>query len=206
MTQKLCRARRDAGISMTEVIMVVAIVMALVLASLYLFNPAEPDTGEDYVPPWRQTNAVYAYNALEEFRGHMQAYYDMFGVLPGDRPEAGYTNSTGAPIGNSDGHIQRGNEENLKVFRDLHVAGITPNDTVLVRGRPLDIYWLQVRGEQGVIDEGHYLRLDGFNRLEAQAMDRRYDDGGEASGDILCFPYEEDNDFATLLVKFSLFK
>lgn len=205
MSQMLARARSNAGMAMTEVIMVVAVVLALVLASLYLFNPAEPDSQGGMVPPWRQTNGVYAYHALEEFRSHVQAYYDMFSALPGDRRDAGYTNSTNSTIGDSDGRIQKGNEENLKVFRDLYVAGITKTPQVRIRGRLLDIYWAQVRWDDGSVSEGHYARVDGFNTLEALTMDRRYDDGRKSSGRILYFPYEQDDDFSTLLVKFDIF-
>lgn len=193
------------GIVRNEAIIVVVVVLVLVLGSLLLLNPGQSDD-YDFVPPWRQTNAVYAFHALEEFRGHMQAYYDMTATLPGDRRDASYTNSTGSVIGNGNGHIEKGNEENIKVFRDLHANGITEDDTIRVRGRDLNLYWMQVQWDDGTADEGHYMRIDGFNHLEAQAMDRHYDDGNGAAGQILYFPYEEDDQYVTLIVKFSLYQ
>ena len=75
-----------------------------------------------------------------------------------------------------------------------------------MRGRKLDYFWMRVLRDDGSAQEGHYARVDGFQTIEAVAMDRRYDDNNALSGNIFFFPYKENEDYCSLLVGLELFR
>jgi hypothetical protein len=163
----------------------------------------DPETGELDVPPYRWSNAMYAYNALQRVETGARTYYDMHAYLPGDSTEV-FQNATIRLEGDGDGRIERGRDENVKFFRDLYQSGIMPAPVIRIRGSILDIYWVELTAEGRDLSEGNFFKLPGFNLDEARALDYKFDDAWNDTGDVFYSLNEDDS--VDLYVNFRLFR
>lgn len=193
------------GYSQYELIAAIFLIFLLLFGVLIMVMPGDgydTDTGELDVPPYRWANAMYAYNALQRVQAGAMAYFDLHQHIPGDSPKK-FENATHSIRGDGDGRIERSGKENVKFFIDLHRAGIMPSETILIRGRELDVFWLELKADDRVLSQGNFFKLPGMNLAEARALDYKYDDGWNDGGDI--FYSIRDDDTADLYVNFKLF-
>lgn len=197
--------RSSPGYTQSEFLVAVFVVFLLIVGFLYVVAPAGGDSEaeEAGVPVYRWANAMYARNALERYRVAVMNYYDLYGQLPGDSA-TGARNSTGGIIGNNNGRVEREIEENIKFFNDLYESGITVSRTVRIRGRVLDFYWMNLYANNTLAGQGNFFKLPRFNRAEARALDYKFDDGWNDSGDIISSV--NDDGTVDLYVKFSLYE
>lgn len=172
----------------TEFILLIFLIMVLLILLLSIVSGG----GTTSVPLFRSANATYAYSALERLRVAVLSYQDMFGVLPGDDPRPEEINGR-MVAGDEDGKIEFGTGEADKAFIDLAKAGILDNPVVRIRSRTVALMWVRLLSENAVEGEGNFFKIAGFNRSEAEAFDRKYDDGFRNTGDVLFFDAEDDS-------------
>ncbi|MDY7001328.1 MAG: hypothetical protein SVS15_06060 [Thermodesulfobacteriota bacterium] len=195
--------KSSRGYTQSELVAAVFVVFLLILGVLYVATPGEDSgAGDAGVPVYRWANAMYAHNALERYRIAVMNYYDMHGQLPGDS-STDARNSTGGIIGNNNGRVEREIEENVKFFKDLYASGVTVSETIRIRGGILDFYWMKLYANSTLAGEGNFFKLPGFNRAEARALDYKFDDGWNDSGDIISSL--NDNGTVDLYVKFIMY-
>jgi len=196
--------KSSQGYAQSELVVAVFVVFLLILGVLYVATPGEDSEARDAgVPVYRWANAMYAHNALQRYRVAVMNYHDMYGQLPGDSSTEAL-NSTGGIIGNNNGRVEREIEENVKFFKDLHESGITPSETIRIRGGTLDFYWMNLYANNTLAGQGNFFKLPSFNEAEARALDYRFDDGWNDSGDIISSL--NDNGTVDLYVKFSIYE
>ncbi len=196
--------KSSQGYTQSEFLVAVFVVFLLILGVLYVVTPGEDsEAGDAGVPVYRWANAMYAHNALERFRIAVVNYYDMHGQLPGDSATDA-RNSTGGIIGNNNGRVERENEENVKFFKDLYASGSTPSETIRIRGGVVDFYWMNLYANSTLAGEGNFFKLPQFNKAEAKALDHKFDDGWNDTGDIISSL--NDDGTVDLYVKFLMYE
>lgn len=170
-----CRKQstRVCGFIFYELIILLGLISLVLVGLLGLLST---DGGSPYsdVTPYRWANALYAQSQLESFRGAVLSYYDKVGGLPGDDPH-----------GNGNGIIEKDLGEDAYVLSDLHGAGILPSEAFFVRGRRPDLFHTVLEGDGRVLGQGHFIKLSRFNKAEAAALDRKFDDSRSDSGNII---------------------
>ena len=196
--------KSSQGYTQSEFVAAVFVVFLLVLGVLYVATPGEDSGAEEAdVPVYRWANAMYTRNALERYRIAVMNYYDMHGQLPGDS-STDARNSTGGIIGNNNGRVEREIEENVKFFKDLYESGATPSEIIRIRGGILDFYWMNLYANNTLAGEGNFFKLPDFNRAEARALDYKFDDGWNDSGNIISSL--NDNGTVDLYVKLLMYE
>lgn len=188
-----CRkpSNRVPGFSFFELSLLIGLISLVLIGLLGMLSSVDDSPYPD-VTPYRWANALYAQSQLEKFRTSILAYYDQTGALPGDFPH-----------GNGNSIIEKNLGEDAWVLRDLFNAGVLPDTTFLIRGREPDLYHTVLWGDGRRLGEGHFIKLVGFDRMEALALDRKYDDARSDSGNII-FPNSKD-DHVDLFVKLVLY-
>lgn len=141
---------------------------------------------------------MYVHQALESQRIAVLAYVDTLGCLPGDDDHMVVIDGKKV-VGNMDGKIDPATGESAKVFRDMALALIIPRSDVRIRGIELELLWMRFMSGGNLLMQGNFFRLKGLNRLEALAVDRKFDDGDPQGGDILSFGDSETVDFYSKL-------
>ena len=195
------RACFRMGFGQLELLASLAVIGCLLLGVLLLV--AGRGNGSESVPSYRMAFATYVYNALERERLAIMSYVDTKGVLPGDDSQP-RTISGRLVEGNEDGRIDAEAGESVKVFVDLHEAGLIPKEIVRIRGRALGLSWVRLLSGGNVLDEGNFFKLTGINKDEAKGFDMRFDDGGSASGNVLYF--DDDDDGVSFYYRLELLK
>lgn len=199
------RRGASAGYSQYEIVAAIFLVFLLLFGVLIMVMPGggyDQDTGELDVPPYRWGNAIYIYNALQRVETGARIYYDLHHAMPGDSPEL-FQNATTVIKGDADGRIERGRMENVKFFIDLYKSGILPEETIRIRAKPLDIYWVELKAEGKVLAEGNFFKLAGINVDEARALDYKFDDARNDTGSVI-YSLNDDGS-GDVYVNFELF-
>jgi len=170
---RLNHPSRVSGFSLLEFSLLFG-VLTLVLVGMVGLMGSSDDGPYPDVPPYRWANALYAKSLLEKSRVTILAYEDQTGGLPGD-----------SPSGNGNGKIEKDLGEDTKVFTDLYRSGVSPQEVVLIRGRRLELYYSVLRAQERILGEGHFFKLASFNKYEALALDRKFDNSLSDSGNII---------------------
>ena len=188
---------RTRGLVVYEYLTLFFVIFIILIAVVNVFTLNRDD---ESIPPYRAANALYIHQALEQMQVSIMAYREQFGVLPGDDPRP--VEIEGRMVaGNGDGRIDPEAGEAVKVFADMAFSGGVRDKLVRVRGRMLELLYVRFLSEGRVLREGNFFRLDGLERLEALAYDRKFDDGNPQDGDVLYFG---DDDTVTFYCKLSL--
>lgn len=190
------------GYNQVELILGICLVAALLLGLLAMVNPFAGEESED-IPAYRWANAMYIYNAIERQRVAVMSYVEMSGALPGDSAEAQEIDGR-LVVGNGNGRIETGNGEKDKVFPDLFRAGINPEGHVRIRGKVLELSWMELKDGKKILGTGNFFKLPGVDPLEARAYDSRYDNGSSDSGDVVYARNESEG--VDLYIKMNLFR
>lgn len=191
MTSPSPNARTSmSGFSITEMVVGVFLVFALVLGVLVYMTMEGTGTEEDYgVSPYRTMYATYIYGRLQEWSSVIHSFSERYGALPGDSSRPPFTDGQGrSVVGNGDSRVERENGESLKFAHDLYAAGMANQPAVLVRGRVMDFYWRDGNANATHSKAGNYMKLPNVNRDEALAMEHKYDNQDPLSGGVLYFP------------------
>lgn len=188
------------GFVMVEFLAAVAIVFVLLLALLYIVNPTGKGAESGNVPMFRAANASYAYSLLERYRIDALSYIERTSKLPGDGSPKRAENAT---RGMGNGKIEKDFGENVLFFEDLYNTGFIQSETVRIRGLMLDVYWTDLFVGDVRVGEGNYFKLRGMNIFEAIALDHKYDDGNNATGNVVYNVVDDDT--ADLYYKLRLF-
>ncbi len=171
------RDRRSSGLvpgfGFLEFSMLLGLISLVLFGLITMFSSVDDSPYPD-VTPYQWANTLYAHSQLERLRVAMLNYTDQAGGLPGDFPD-----------GNGNGIIERELGEDATVFRDMIQAGVIPQEAFLIRGRVPEVYHTVLQAEGRVLGEGHFIKLAGFPRVEALALDRKYDDARNDSGNII---------------------
>ncbi len=121
----------------------------------------------------------------DEFRAVIMAFYDKYGVYPGDENNA---NIPPGDTANGDGDGLMENAERFDLFTDLVEAGLISgnfngaNVATHVFGGNVQVYWVNPPGAPG---PGHYIRFDNLPWDVCQEIDTKYDDGVYNTGSIV---------------------
>lgn len=189
MAQRLpCARRASPGFTMTESLVGILLVFALLFGVLVYMTRDGGGAGEDYgVSPYRAFYADYIRNNLNGWKSAILSFKGTNGALPGDCATPRAANSSGQFIGDNNGRVEREKEENLKFFQDLYAAGLASDPRILVRGRTMDFYWADLTKNGATAVPDNYMKLPGIHHDEALALDRKTDDGDRRSGDVVFF-------------------
>ena len=121
----------------------------------------------------------------DEFRAVVMAFYDKYGVFPGDE------NNANIPPGdtvNGDGDGLMENAERFDLFSDLMEAGLISgnytgaNVATHVFGGNVQVIWVNPPGPPGA---AHYIRFDNLPWDVCSEIDTKYDDGVYNTGSIV---------------------
>jgi len=123
----------------------------------------------------------------DDLRASVMAFYDKYGMYPGDE------NNTSAPVndnglsGDNDGHMEN-NVERYELFNDLQRANLisgTYNGTnelpQHVFGGDVSVQWVPAYGTTT-----HYIYYENVPRNVCIEIDAKYDDGNYRTGQIRC--------------------
>ncbi|MCK9241514.1 hypothetical protein [Desulfocurvus sp.] len=165
---------RAAGFSFIEFSVALSLLSIILLGLVLLVSSTDDDSPYPDITPYKWTNALYTWNQVERLRTAVRLYQDQTGALPGDFPH-----------GNANGRIEKELGEAGRVFDDLRQSGTLPDPPVLVRGRKIILYYAELRIEGQPVSAGHFFKLERFDRLEAVALDRKFDDARGDSGSVI---------------------
>ena len=140
----------------------------------------------------------------DEIRAGVMAFYDKYGVYPGDEDLAPIPPGADAE-GDGDGQIDN-NAERFEVFRDLQLAGLIsgnydgtsdlPNHAF---GDDMQLVWV----DPGPGEAKHYFMFYNLPAEVCLEIDMKNDDGDEATGSILASePYTPGNTVGTFYMLF----
>jgi len=175
------RAAQAAGFTFLEFSVALGFLSLILLGLVLLVSSTDDSSPYPDITPYKWSNALYTWNQVERLRTAVQLYQDQFNGLPGD-----------VPHGNANGFIDKELGEADTVFDDLRASGVLPDPPVLVRGRKVVLYYAELRAEGQPLTKGHFFKLEGMDRLEALALDRKFDDARGDSGAVIIARRDED--------------
>lgn len=193
-TRRVAARTRVSGFTFMEFSVALAILSAMLLGLVLLVSSTDDDSPYPDITPYKWSNALYTWNQVERLRTAVRLYQDQTNALPGDFPH-----------GNANGRIEKELGEADRVFEDMRLSGALPDPPVLVRGRKIVLYYAELRLEGQPLAEGHFFKLEKFDRLEAVAMDRKFDDASGGSGAVIVSPREDDKDRVDCYIALDLF-
>ncbi len=123
----------------------------------------------------------------DEVRAAVMAFYDKYGVYPGDENLAPIPPGTDAE-GDGDGTIEAAANEVFEVYRDLQLAGLisgnfngTSDLPKHAFGDDMDLMWV----DPGPGEAKHYFRFYNLPAEVCLEIDMKYDDGDRNTGSIV---------------------
>ena len=164
---------RQAGFTLVE-IAIVMVIIGLMIGGIL--------KGQAMVQNAKVKRVV---KQADEVRAAVMAFYDKYGVYPGDNNLAGIPpGDNGA--GNGNGRIDTG--ERFRVFTDLQLAGLisgnydgTSDLPKHAFGGTMDLVWV----DPGPGQAKHYFRFYDLPAEVCLEIDHKYDDGNRSAGSIL---------------------
>jgi len=170
MRKKLSKAQ--AGFTMVEVAIVMVIIGLLIGGIL---------KGQAMIQNAKSMRVV---KQSDELRAAIMAFYDKYGVYPGDEAKAAIPPGTDGE-GDGDGQIE--SSEQYELFRDLQLAGLIggsfngssdlPNHAF---GDNMSMYWT----DPGPGSAKHYFRYYNLPAEVCLEIDMKFDDGVYNTGSI----------------------
>lgn len=141
----------------------------------------------------------------DEVRAAVMAFYDKYGVYPGDENLAPIPPGTDAE-GDGDGTIEAAGNEVFEVYRDLQLAGLisgnfngTSDLPKHAFGDDMDLMWV----DPGPGEAKHYFRFYNLPAEVCLEIDMKYDDGDRSTGSIVASEdYTPGNMVATFYMLF----
>jgi len=167
--------RRQKGFTLVE-LAIVLVIIGLILGAVL--------KGQEMIKNARVKRLV---SQIDGYRAAVFAFYDRFGMFPGDE------NLTGIPSGdahNGDGSGQISYGERAFVWEDLSKAGFITgnfdgtNNPRHPFGDEIILYWHDPDGG-GAAADNHWFRLYNLPWDVCFEIDRKYDDGLYSSGSII---------------------
>lgn len=173
-TRRRGGAARAAGFTFLEFSVALGFLSLILLGLVLLVSSTDDSSPYPDITPHTWSNALYTWNQVERLRTAVRLYQDQFNGLPGDSPH-----------GNQNGRIEKEQGEADRVFDDLRDSGVMPDLPLLVRGRRVVLYFAELRAEGQPLATGHFFKLEGLERLEALALDRKFDNARGDSGSVI---------------------
>ncbi len=175
MSMRTCLGRgNERGFTLVEIAIVMVIIGLLIGGIL---------KGQAMVQNAKVKRVV---KQADELRAAVMAFYDKYGVYPGDENEAAVPPGTDGE-GDGDGQIEN-NTEHFEVYRDLQLAGLisgnyngTSDLPKHAFGDDMDLVWV----DPGPGEAKHYFRFYNLPAEVCQEIDTKYDDGDRTTGSIL---------------------
>lgn len=141
----------------------------------------------------------------DELRAAVMAFYDKYGVYPGDESKDAVPPGTDWE-GDGDGQIEN-SQEQYEVYRDLQLTGLIsgsyngtsdlPNHAF---GDTVTLYWVNPPGGGYT---GHNFRFDNMPAEACLEIDSKYDDGVYNTGSIVAnAAYTEGTTIANFYIQF----
>lgn len=180
-TRRRGGAARAAGFTFLEFSVALGFLSLILLGLVLLVSSTDDSSPYPDITPYTWSNALYTWNQVERLRTAVRLYEDQTGKLPGDYPH-----------GNRNGRIEKELGEADLVFDDLRTSGVMPDLPQLVRGRRVVLYFAELRAEGQPLATGHFFKLEGLERLEALALDRKFDNARGDSGSIIIAARDDD--------------
>ena len=166
--------KRQAGFTLVEIAIVMVIIGLLIGGVL---------KGQAMVQNAKVKRVV---KQGDEIRAGVMAFYDKYGVYPGDENLAPIPPGADAE-GDGDGQIDN-NVELFEVYRDLQLAGLisgnyngTSDLPKHAFGDDMDLVWV----DPGPGEAKHYFRFYNLPAEVCLEIDMKNDDGDRTSGSIL---------------------
>jgi prepilin-type N-terminal cleavage/methylation domain-containing protein len=166
--------RRQAGFTLVEIAIVMVIIGLLIGGIL---------KGQAMVQNAKVKRVV---KQADEIRAAVMAFYDKYGVYPGDENLAAIPPGTDAE-GDGDGMIEQAGNEIYEVYRDLQLAELisgnyngTSDLPKHAFGSNMDLIWV----DPGPGEAKHYFRFYNLPAEVCLEIDMKYDDGDRNTGSI----------------------
>jgi prepilin-type N-terminal cleavage/methylation domain-containing protein len=167
---------RQAGFTLVEIAIVMVIIGLLIGGIL---------KGQAMVQNAKVKRVV---KQADEIRAAVMAFYDKYGVYPGDESLAPIPPGTDGE-GDGDGTIETGGtNEDHEVYRDLQLAGLisgnydgTSDLPKHAFGDDMNLYWV----DPGPGEAKHYFSFYNLPAEVCLEIDMKNDDGDRTSGSIL---------------------
>jgi prepilin-type N-terminal cleavage/methylation domain-containing protein len=165
---------RQAGFTLVEIAIVMVIIGLLIGGVL---------KGQAMVQNAKVKRVV---KQADEVRAAVMAFYDKYGVYPGDENLAPIPPGTDAE-GDGDGQIEN-NAERFELYRDLQLAELVSGNYNGTSDLPkhsfgddMELYWV----DPGPGEAKHYFLLYNLPAEVCLEIDMKYDDGADTTGSIV---------------------
>ena len=183
--------RTQAGFTMVEIAIVMVIIGLLIGGIL---------KGQAMI---QNAKVMRVVKQADELRAAIMAFYDKYGVYPGDENKDAIPPGTDGE-GDGDGQIE--SSEQYELFRDLQLAGLiggsfngTSDLPTHAFGDNVTLYWL----DPGPGTSKHYFRFYNLPAEVCQEIDMKFDDGVYNTGSIAASAdYTEGTTIYSLYIRF----